>query len=88
MNATIQCLCHVLNMKKYFQDRQSVYKDTNNKNCPLTIEFYNLVKYLWKDKYYKKNYFTPTDFKLLISERNPLFRGIAANDSKDLLIFI
>jgi len=88
MNATIQCLCHVLNMKKYFQDRQSVFKDTNNKNCPLTLEFYKLVKNLWKDKYHGKNYFTPRDFKSLISQMNPLFKGIAANDSKDLIIFI
>ena len=88
MNATIQCLCHVLNMKNYFQDRQSVYKDTNNKNCPLTLEFYNLVKNLWKDNYHRKNYFTPRDFKSLISQMNPLFKGIAANDSKDLIIFI
>ena len=88
MNATIQCLCHVLNMKKYFQNRQLVFRDTNNKNCPLTIEFYKLVNNLWKDKYKKKNYFTPTDFKSLISQMNPLFKGIAANDSKDLIIFI
>jgi len=88
MNATIQCLCHVLNMKKYFQNRQSVFKDTNNKDCPLTIEFYKLLNNLWKDKYKRKNYFTPTDFKSLISEMNPLFKGIAVNDSKDLIIFI
>ena len=74
-------------MKKYFQDRQSVYKDTNNKNCPLTIEFYKLVKNLWKKQYHGKNYFTPTDFKSLISQMNPLFRGIAAYDSEDLIIF-
>ena len=32
MNATIQCLCHVANVKNYFQDKQLVYNDTNNKN--------------------------------------------------------
>ena len=70
MNATIQCLCHVVNVKNYFQDKQLVYNDTNNKNCKLTKEFNKLVN------------------KDCISEMNPLFKGIAANDSKDLIIFL
>ena len=88
MNATIQCLCHVLNMKKYFQDRQTVYNDTKNKNCPLTKEFFILLNNLWKKPSNGKNYFTPKNFKNKISEMNPLFKGIAANDSKDLIIFL
>lgn len=88
MNATIQCLCHISNFKKYFQNRQSVFKDTNNKDCRLTKEFYKLINSLWKDSYKGRNYFTPRDFKNTISEMNPLFQGIAANDSKDLIIFI
>jgi len=88
MNATIQCLCHISNFKKYFQNKKSVYNDTNNKNCLLTKEFYKLINSLWKDSYKGKKYFTPSDFKNTISEMNPLFQGIAANDSKDLIIFI
>ena len=88
MNSTIQCLCNVLNIKKYFQNRQSVYKDTNNKNCPLTKEFYILLNSLWKDSSKGKKYFTPTDFKNRISIMNPFFEGIEANDSKDLIIFL
>ena len=88
MNATIQCLCHVLNIKNYFQNRQFIYNDTYNKHCPLTIEFYKLLNNLWKEPINNKKYYTPTDFKNLISELNPLFKGIAANDSKDLIIFI
>ena len=88
MNATIQCLCHVLNVKNYFQNRQLIYDDTYNKDCPLTIEFYKLLNNLWKEPINHKKYYTPTDFKNLISELNPLFKGIAANDSKDLIIFI
>jgi len=88
MNATIQCLCHVLNIKNYFQDRQLLYNDTYNRHCPLTIEFYKLLNNLWKEPINNKKYYTPTDFKNLISELNPLFKGIAANDSKDLIIFI
>ena len=88
MNATIQCLCHVLNMKKYFQNKQLVYNDINNKHCPLTIEFYKVINHLWKKTYHGKNYYAPRDFKDKISEMNPLFKGIAANDSKDLIIFL
>ena len=88
MNATIQCLCHISNFKKYFQNRQSVFNSTKNRNCRLTKEFYRLINSLWKDSYKGRNYFTPTDFKNTISEMNPLFQGIAANDSKDLIIFI
>ena len=88
MNATIQCLCHVANVKNYFQDKQLVYNDTNNKNCRLTKEFNKLVNNLWKEPVGNISYYTPTDFKDCISEMNPLFRGIAANDSKDLIIFL
>jgi ubiquitin C-terminal hydrolase len=88
MNATLQCLCHVLNVKNYFKDRQLVYKDTINHNCPLTLDFYKVVNNLWKESYRGKKYYTPTDFKNRISIMNPLFQGIAANDSKDLILFL
>ena len=88
MNATIQCLCHVLNVKNYFKNRQSVYTDTISNNCPLTLDFYKVVNNLWKESYRGKKYYTPTDFKNRISIMNPLFRGIAANDSKDLILFL
>ena len=88
MNATIQCLCHVLNVKNYFQNKQLVYNETHNKKCQLTLEFYKLVNNLWKESSNNKEYYTPKDFKDCISVMNPLFQGIAANDSKDLIIFI
>ncbi len=88
MNATIQCLCHVFYMKNYFQNRQLVYNDINNKQCPLTIVFYKLLNILWQKSFNGKKYFSPTDFKNKISEMNPQFKGIAANDSKDLILFL
>ena len=88
MNATIQCLCHVPQLKNYFKNRQLVNNDINNKNCELTKEFYNLVNSLWKEHINNKKYFTPTSFKNCISRMNPLFQGIQANDSKDLILFI
>ena len=88
MNATIQCLCHVLNVKNYFQNEKLVYIDTLNKKCQLTLEFHKVVNNLWKESNINKEYYTPIDFKKCISEMNPLFNGNIENDSKDLIIFI
>ena len=88
MNATIQCLCHVLNLKKYFLNKELVMKDIQNKNCPLTIEFSNVINTLWQKSFEGKNYYAPYGFKNIISKMNPLFEGVAANDSKDLIIFL
>ena len=34
------------------------------------------------------NYYAPEEFKNIISLKNPLFEGIKANDSKDLIYFL
>ena len=89
MNATIQCLCHVTNLKKYFQNREQLFNDIKNKNAPLTKSIFELFNNLWIDSSnFHSNYYKPINFKNLISEMNPLFQGIAANDSKDLILFI
>ena len=54
----------------------------------LTKGFYILINSLWKYSYNGRSYFTPKDFKNTISEKKSLFQGIAAKDSKDLIIFI
>ena len=50
------------------------------------------VRFFKKDKSKantkSKSYFAPDEFKAKISEMNPLFQGIAANDAKDLINFI
>ena len=86
MNATLQCLCHVTSLKKYFQNPSLVNKDINNKETPMTNSFCELLNKLWKQTY--ETYYAPHNFKNLISKLNPLFKGIQANDSKDLIIFI
>jgi len=78
MNATLQCLCHVTSLKKYFKE--------NNNNSTLTKAFNEVISNLWKIS--KISYYKPEEFKNVISNLNPLFRGIQANDSKDLIIFI
>ena len=81
MNATIQCLCHIRSLKEYFKK----YKNFDD-SARLTKCFCELINSLWTESYI--GYFTPTNFKNLISKLNPLFEGIQANDSKDLIIFI
>ena len=81
MNATIQCLCHIRSLKEYFKNNNNF-----NDKARLTKCFCELINSLWTES--NKGYFTPTNFKNLISELNPLFQGIQANDSKDLIIFI
>ena len=88
MNATLQCLCHVVNLKNYFLNKQQLLKDIENKQCALTMEFCKVINNLWKSSFEGKNYYAPNSFKDIISEMNPLFQGIAANDSKDLIIFL
>ena len=85
MNATLQCLCHVILLKNYFLNDNNLKKDIHHKNAPLSKCFSELINILWKSS---KASFAPHDFKNLISQMNPLFKGIQANDSKDLIIFL
>ena len=85
MNATLQCLCHVTSLIKYFQ-KSKVNNYINSKNAPLAKSFSELLNILWSETY--ETYYAPHNFKNLISNLNPLFKGIQANDSKDLIIFI
>ena len=103
MNATIQCLCQIEKLVNYFKSNPKIDKiikeyKNDNKVC-LTESFKYLIENLWPtdNKYYDKKYnsentnnkyFIPSEFKEKISEMNPLFQGVKANDSKDLVNFI
>ena len=65
----------------------------------LTKSFKNLIENLWPSVYDyidnhnnhrngSNNYYAPYEFKEKISNMNPLFKGVQANDSKDLVNFI
>ena len=86
MNSILQCLCHVTSLKNYFQSPSLVTKDINNKEAPMTKSFFELLNKLWSQAY--ETYYSPHNFKNLISNLNPLFRGIQSNDPKDLINFI
>ena len=85
MNATLQALSNTDKFTTYFLTR---YKfEPNNKNKKMSNEMYKVLINLW-DENKKKGDYPPDDFKNSLSEENPLFAGIQANDSKDLINFL
>ena len=99
MNATLQCLSQIQNLVIYFKNNKHVvnriyeYRQ-KNKAC-LSESFKYLIDNVWPEQYstnHIKNknnyYFIPNEFKNKISSMNPLFKGVQANDAKDLINFI
>ena len=94
MNATLQCFAHIEKFINFFKYNSQInqlnnkYKQQQEKK--LYSSFKLLIENLWPDDYLtkKEKYYAPDDFKKKISEMNPLFEGIAANDAKDLVNFI
>ena len=85
MNATLQCFSNVETLTDFFFDKNEEIE--NNNNYDLTKEYLKLILNLWDEENINKCY-SPQDFKDKIGKKNPLFSGIAANDSKDLILFI
>ena len=86
MNATLQCLSNIKKLTNYFLINQKKYLDNNSK-YDLSKEYAKLIDNLW-NKNQDKKYYEPYDFKNKIGDKIPLFKGIAANDSKDSILFI
>ena len=85
MNATLQCFSNIDLLTNFFlENKKSLI---NENKYDLAKEYAKLIKNLWPIKIIKK-FYEPHDFKKRIGEKNPLFSGIAANDSKDLIMFI
>ena len=89
MNATLQCFCHIKKFLDYFKYSKKVKDRTRNDKNGLTPSFKLLVENLWPNNLsnLSKDY-APYEFKDKISNMNPLFKGVAANDAKDLVNFI
>ena len=88
MNATLQNLANIkpitdylLNVNKYSE----IYDNVSI--CTLTLQYCQVLLGLFCDKSNKGSY-SPKLFKTVIGEMNPLFQGVQANDSKDLIIFL
>ena len=84
MNATLQCLFNIPQLQNFFFNNMNNIK---NSNAILSKAFCNVLINLY-DKKKNKNDYSPTEFKELIGRMNPLFKGIQANDSKDLILFL
>ena len=90
MNATLQCLSNCYELSYYLLDSNrynneySKFKD----NFPLTYAYANVVHNLFPSATNYKPYFRPIYFKETVGNLNELFKEFAANDSKDLLIYI
>ena len=103
MNATLQCLSQIEKLTNYFKYTNRVndiiQKFKQNKTLCLTSSYKYLIENLWPSNYEyisKENnhrnssnaYYAPYKFKEKISNMNSLFKGVAANDAKDLVNFI
>ena len=85
MNATLQCLSNTYQLTNYFLKTYKFNEEDNNKL--MSNEYYKVIVKLWDRELNNKSY-SPYSFKNVLSEENPLFAGIQANDSKDLINFL
>ena len=91
MNATLQCFCNIKNFVNFFKYHKQAINIYKTKKNTLSSSFKLLIEKLWPNNYdnpnLKKDY-APHEFKEKISSMNSLFKGVAANDAKDLVNFI
>jgi len=88
MNATLQCLINVNSLTTYLMT-PTVYNNIikNISSCELISAYCEVVYHVCCNSKVT-NYYEPQNFKKIISSKNPLFKGISANDSKDLINFL
>ena len=84
MNATLQCLCNIPALQNFFLYNNNLYQ---KQDAVVSKAFGDVMRNLY-DRNKNKVSYSPTHFKNVIGEKNPLFKGVAANDSKDLIIFL
>ena len=88
MNATLQCLVNLKQFTNYLLTKNNFFYILQNINTCEVIGIYcQLLQKLCCDEKII-NYYAPEEFKNIISLKNPLFEGIKANDSKDLIYFL
>ena len=85
MNATLQCFSNIKRLRNNLLDKKKYeFLEKNKNKYKLSFALAEVIKNLWQNL--EINYYAPQYFKDIISEMNPLFRGIAANDPKDLVL--
>ena len=86
MNATLQCFKHLRRLRHYLLYNFKVLRYNKHKK-EISYALAEVIKNLWENPE-NIQYFEPKYFKEVISHLNPLFKGIAANDPKDLILFM
>ena len=87
MNATLQCFSNIPKLREYLTEKKMYYKLKKYKEIhKLSFALAEVIKNLWVNL--DKRFYPPENFKNVISEMNPLFKGVAANDPKDLVLFL
>jgi ubiquitin C-terminal hydrolase len=88
MNATLQCLINIDPLTRYLLNFNNFnYIVDNISECKLLSCYCSLLEKVICDEKIENSY-SPKDFKEIISLKNPLFQGVQANDSKDLIYFL
>lgn len=82
MNDTIKCLSNIKIITDYFIRNFGTF-DVQRQT--LTVSYSNILFQLFMTK---EKYIAPKEFKNTIGELNPLFKGLHAADSKDLVFFL
>ena len=85
MNATLQCLAHVEYLTKHILQRKYEInsKKTSNK---LVKSYLEVLENIWENTSIKD--YVPNNFKEIINEMNPLFKGKQYIYSKDFILFL
>ena len=88
MNATLQCFMNINSLTNYLLTESNYNKiEENGDIMNLSQAYCHLLEKVWLDNDINNSY-APHEFKNVISEKNPLFKGVNANDSKDLINFL
>ena len=88
MNATLQCFSNIGRLRTHLLNKE-IYKNLEKEkdsNKKLSFALAEVLYNLWAKLEHR--FYAPENFKKVISEKNQLFKGIAANDPKDLIIFL
>ena len=91
MNSTLECLIHIKELSELLLSAFLINYPRQNEKYASNHKLSNCYITLLSNVFFPKlngntnKFFAPYEMKNLISEINPLFQGIAANDAKDLL---
>ena len=89
MNATLQCLAHIKKVsEQVINYRENGKFKEDKKKYQLSSVYADVLKGIWFPDNTKAISFAPNEFKNVLGKMNPLFAPTAANDAKDLLIYL